>query len=54
MDITQSRCFIKIRNETYMNKLLGELDWLLNDDSVSKIPMPITIPITISITIKIK
>lgn len=41
VDITQSKYYIKISNETYIDKLLGEHDWLLNDDNVSNLPIPI-------------
>ena len=40
VDITQSKYYIKICNETYINKLLKEHDWLLNDDKISNIPLP--------------
>ena len=40
VDITQTRFYIKISNETYIQKLLNEHDWLLDDDTISNIPIP--------------
>ncbi len=40
VDITQTKYYIKLSNETYVNKLLQEHDWLLNDDTISNIPIP--------------
>ena len=40
VNITQSKYYIKISNKTYIDKLLKEHDWLLNDDKISNIPLP--------------
>ena len=41
VDITQAKYFIKLSNETYIDKLIEEYNWLLNDDSISNMPIPI-------------
>ncbi len=41
VDITQAKYYVKLSNKTYIDKLLEEHDWLLNDDSISKLPIPI-------------
>lgn len=41
VDITQAKYYVKLSNETYIDKLLEEHDWLLNDDSISNPPIPI-------------
>ena len=41
VDILQTKYYIKVSNATYINKLLEEHDWLLNDDDISNIPLPI-------------
>ena len=40
VDITQTKYYVKLSNETYVNKLLEEHDWLLHDDTISNIPIP--------------
>ena len=41
VDIPQTKDYIKISNETYINKLLEEHEWLLDDDEISNIPIPV-------------
>ena len=41
VDIMQTKYFVKISNETYINKLLKEHDWLLTENKPSNIPIPI-------------
>ena len=41
VDITQAKYYIKQSFETYIDKLLEEHDWLLNDDIISNQPIPI-------------
>ena len=41
VDITQAKHYIKISNETYINKLLEEHNWLIDDDQISNLPLPI-------------
>ena len=36
VDITETKYYIKISNETYINKLLQERTWLLNNSTISK------------------
>ena len=40
VDISQTKYYIKLSNETYINKLLEEHAWLLQDDDISNIPIP--------------
>ncbi len=40
VDIIQSKYYIKISNETYIDKLLKEHNWLLDDDKISNILLP--------------
>ena len=39
--ITQSKYFVKLSKKTYINKLLLEHDWILQDNVISNIPIPI-------------
>ena len=39
IDISQIKCYVKLSNETYINKLLEEHDWQLNVDDISNIPI---------------
>ena len=41
VDITQSKYYVKLSNETYINELLAEHKWLINDNMISNIPLPI-------------
>ena len=41
VDITQAKYFVKLSNETYIDKLLEEHNWLLHDDSILNMPLPI-------------
>ena len=41
VNITQAKYYIKLSNETYIDKLLEEHDWLLNDDIISNQPIAI-------------
>ena len=41
MNITQAKYRIKLSNEIYIDKLLEEHDWLLNDETISNLPIPV-------------
>ena len=34
VDICQSKYYVKLSNATYIDKLINEHDWLLNDDKL--------------------
>ena len=42
VDITQSKYYVKISNKHYIDKLLNEQGWLLNDNKTSNQSIPIT------------
>ena len=41
VDITQTKYYIKLWNQTYIDKLLQEHEWLLQDSHVSNIHIPV-------------
>ena len=41
VDISQTKYYVKLSNETYINKLLQEHEWLLQDIDISNIPIPV-------------
>ena len=41
VDITQSMHYIKLSNETYIDKVLEGHQWIANDSTISNVPLPI-------------